>query len=123
MKCLPINYAFLSALALFAAQNSSAGEVNKCVINGKVTYQSTPCPSAAKAKKVDTTDKNAALGKDIASTAKADKAKLDAIEKERTQKAARERAAENGMNVEAPKPVMRNLAIERIEEAAKKLKQ
>jgi hypothetical protein len=122
MKYKQVFYQVLSVSIGLYASNSIAQSVNKCTINGKVTYQSTPCPVAAKAKAVDTTDKNAALGKDFAKSAKADKAKLDAIEKEREQKAARERAAENGMNGEAPKPAMRNLAIERIEEAAKKLK-
>jgi hypothetical protein len=122
MKYKQFIYQVLSVSIGLYASNSIAQSVNKCTVNGKVTYQSTPCPAAAKAKAVDTTDKNAALGKDFAKSAKADKAKLDAIEKEREQKAARERAAENGMNGEAPKPAMRNLAIERIEEAAKKLK-
>jgi hypothetical protein len=92
---------------------SWAGEVNKCVINGKVSYQERPCPVNAKAKTVDTSGKDTKdLGKDFAKSAKEDKEKLDAIEKEKAAKAAAETAA---LSDKPQMPQLRNPALERIE--------
>lgn len=117
--------AVVGVMLLTAASATSAQNVNKCMIGGKVTYQTAPCPAVAKTKVVDTRDPNAELGKDFARTAKADKAKLDAAEKAKQQEAARKRAEENGLNPDklgAQKPQTRNLALERIEAAAEKLR-
>jgi hypothetical protein len=123
MKYKQFIYQVLSVSIGLYASNSIAQSVNKCTINGKVTYQSTPCPAAAKAKAVDTTDKNAALGKEFAKSAKADKEKLAEREKTAVQTSgAAQRKSENWREAEMAPPVMRNLAIERIEDAAKKLK-
>jgi hypothetical protein len=98
--------------------------VNKCSVNGRTVYQSTPCPAGAAQKKVDTTDKNKALGKDMAANAKRDREILEAREAERKKAAARAKAEEAGLSGPAVtgEPRVRNLALERIEKAAEGLK-
>jgi hypothetical protein len=106
---LPVSVLFLYA---FTSQ-AHAADVNKCIINGKVSYQERPCPVNAKAKTVDTSGKDTKdLGKDFAKSAKEDKEKLDAIEKEKAAKAAAETAA---LSDKPQMPQLRNPALERIE--------
>ncbi len=104
-------------LSIIAVSNFAlAGEVNKCTINGKVSYQERPCPDKSKAKTVDTSGKDTKeLGKDFAKSAKEDKAKLEVMEKEKAAKEAQEKAA-SGDGPQMPQtPQLRNTALERIE--------
>jgi hypothetical protein len=116
------------ALVITAAASSHSlyaqPSVNKCLVGGRVTYQSEPCPKQASHKSVDVSDKNKALGRDLAEQARRDKAALEAREAQARRRAARERAAEQGLAVgdaAASRPMPRNLALERIEQAAGRL--
>jgi glutaredoxin len=107
--------ALLMTVCLFLSMPhcAFAQSVNKCMIGGKTIYQAEPCPEKAKAKTVDTSGKaTSELGKDMAKSAKQDKARWAEIEKEKKAKEAAEAAA---LSDKPQMPQIRNPALERIE--------